>query len=75
MPESHTHIINRVNFAVVKAMHLPQARYNIMIDTRDKLVRFYRYSPKRQHYLAGWIDDVIVDEAAMRMLKELCRIR
>ena len=36
---------------------------------------YYKYSPKRQHNLEKWIDEINTDETARKKLKELCRTR
>ena len=45
------------------------------MDTADKLVRFYNFSPKRQHNLEKFIDDIQVGKTDKVKLKELCRTR
>ncbi|KAI0228618.1 hypothetical protein LSAT2_020886 [Lamellibrachia satsuma] len=46
-----------------------------MMDRADRLVRYYKYSPKRQHNLEKWIDEINTNETARKKLKELCRTR
>ena len=70
----YTHCANhRLNLAVVKAMPVQEARN--MMDTADRLVRYYKYSPKRQNNLEKWIDEINTNETARKKLKELCRTR
>ena len=63
MSESHIHVL-RMSPCTVKAMSVPQARN--MMDTGDKLVIFYKYSPTRQHNLDTWIDDMAESETAQQ---------
>ena len=53
----YTHCAShRLNLAIVRALKHPQARN--MMDKADKIVRFYKYSPKRQHNLEQWIEEL-----------------
>ena len=45
------------------------------MDTADKLVRFYNFSPRRQHNLEKCIDDIQDGKTDKVKLKELCRTR
>ena len=57
----------------VKAMCVPQARNAIHMG--EELVRFYKYSPKRQQNVDTCIDDMTDGERSTTKSKELCSTR
>ena len=70
----YTHCCShKLNLALVKAMGITAV--GNMMDTADKLVRFYNFSPKRQHNLEKCIDDIQDGKTDKVKLKELCRTR
>lgn len=71
----YTHCAShKLNLAVVKAISLPNARN--MMDTADKIVRFYNFSPKRQLNLEDWIEELHGDDRKhTKKLKEMCKTR
>ena len=56
-----------------KAMCVPQARNAIHMG--EELVRFYKYSLKRQQNVDTCIDDMTDGERSTTKSKELCRTR
>ena len=70
----YTHCCShKLNLALVKAMDITAV--GNMMDTADKLVRFYNFSPKRQHNLEKCIDDIQDGKTDKVKMKELCRTR
>ena len=70
----YTHCCShKLNLALVKAMGITAV--GNMMDTADKLVRFYNFSPKRQHNLEKCIDDIQDGKTDKVKLKELCCTR
>ena len=65
---------HKLNLAVVKALTVPGVRN--MMDTADKIVRFYAFSPKRQLNLESWIEQVHEeDQARVKKLQSMCKTR
>ena len=63
---------HRLNLCVMKCCSIREV--SNMMQTADKISRFFNYSPKRQLALEEWINDVLPEENRKK-LKELCRTR
>ena len=63
---------HRLNLCVMKCYSIREV--SNMMQTADKISRFFSNSPKRQLDLEQWIDNVLPEENR-RKLKELCRTR
>ena len=63
---------HRLNLCVMKCCSIREV--SNMMQTADKISRFFSNSPKRQLALEQWIDNVLPEENR-RKLKELCRTR
>lgn len=51
---------HRLNLCVVKCCSIREV--NNMMQTADKIARFFKYSPKRQLALEAWVDDLFPEE-------------
>ena len=51
---------HRLNLCVVKCCSIQEV--NNMMQTADKIARFFKYSPKRQLALEAWVDDLFPEE-------------
>ena len=63
---------HRLNLCVMKCCSIREV--SNMIQTADKISRFFSNSPKRQLALEKWIDSVLPEENRKK-LKELCQTR
>ena len=63
---------HRLNLCVMKCCSIWEV--SNMMQTADKISRFFSNSPKRQLALEKWIDNVLTEENRKK-LKELCRTR
>ena len=63
---------HRLNLCVMKCCSIREV--SNMMQTADKISRFFSNSPKRQLALEKWIDSVLPEENRKK-LKELCRTR
>ena len=69
----YTHCAShRLNLCVVNSCSIQEV--SNMMQTADKISRFFSNSPKRQLHLESWIDSTIPGEQRKK-LKELCRTR
>ena len=63
---------HRLNLCIVKCCNVREV--NNMMQTADKIAHFFKYSPKWQHALETWIDDLFPEEKRKKV-KEMCRTR
>ena len=63
---------HRLNLCVMKCCSIREV--SNMMQTADRISRFFSNSPKRQLFLEGWIESVLPEENRKK-LKELCRTR
>lgn len=63
---------HKLNLCVMKCCSIPEI--SNMMQSADKILRFFSNSPKRQLALEDWLDKVLPDENRKK-LKELCRTR
>ena len=61
---------HRLNLCVMRCCEIREV--GNMMDTTDKISRFFNNSPKRQLALEKWIENVLPQEEQRRKLKELC---
>lgn len=64
---------HRLNLCVVKCCSIREV--SNMMETADKIARFFSNSPKRQLSLERWIHDIFFEEEKRTKLKEMCRTR
>ena len=69
----YTHCAShRLNLCVMKCCSIREV--SNMMQTADKISRFFNNSPKRQMFLEEWIESTLPEESRKK-LKELCRTR
>ena len=69
----YTHCAShRLNLCVVKCCSIREI--SNMMQSAEKIARFFNNSPKRQMALEKWIDELFTDEKRKK-IKEMCRTR
>ena len=69
----YTHCAShRLNLCVVKSCTIREI--SNMMQSADKVSRFFSNSPKRQLAMEKWIDNLFANEKC-RKIKEMCRTR
>ena len=70
----YTHCAShRLNLCVVKCCNIREI--NNMMQSADKISRFFNNSPKRQLALEKWIDELFAQHEKRKKVKDMCRTR
>ena len=68
----YTHCAShRLNLCVVKCCSIREI--NNMMESADKISRFFNNSPKRQLALERWIDELFTQHEKQKKVKDMCR--